>query len=285
MLFTKPKDKVKMLKSDIKYFIMKIVEILKMQSRFTLRKHCNKTNTENIRMVRIGEEKFSRDDMKNKLEEFSELYKNRPVKNNTYGMKSPHLFLSWFVMQTLKPEYIIESGVYKGQGTWVFEKACPLAKIHSIDIALWKRQYISNRAVYHNKDFANIDWSDVQKDKTICFFDDHQNAVERVRFLESSGFKKVIFEDNFPSGQGDCYSLKQAFDRGGQDAVYLSNVIKIYNELPPVFKTDKTLWGDMWSKERYPTPEPLYKNVEKEYLRIFLDEAVHYYWMCYVELK
>lgn len=276
---------MKMLNIGIRYFLMKIIEIFRMQNKLMLKKHCNKINTENIRLVQIGEEKLYRSDMKNKLEEFSELYKNRPVKNNIYGMKSPHLFLAWFIMQALKPEYIIESGVYKGLGTWIFEKANPAAKIHSIDIALWKRKYTSNKVVYHNKDFASIDWSDIQKDKTICFFDDHQDAVKRVKFLERSGFKKVIFEDNFPTGQGDCYSLKQAFDRDGHDAAYLKSVLKVYNELPPIFKTEKTWWGDIWSEEKYPTPEPLYKNVEKEYLRVFLDEATNYTWMCYVEFE
>lgn len=133
-------------------------------------KHCNRTGKENIRLVQIGEEKWPRSDMKNKLEEFVELYKNRPEGNNIYGMKSPHLFLAWFIIQASKPEYIIESGVYKGLGTWFFEKANPDAKIHSIDIALWQRKYISNKVVYYSKDFSNIDWSSINKEKTICFF-------------------------------------------------------------------------------------------------------------------
>jgi len=269
----------------IRYFLMKIIDVFRLKKKCALVKHCNKTNMENIRLVKIGEEKFCRLDMKNKLEEFSGLYKNRPVKNNTYGMKAPHLFLAWFTMQSLKPEYIIESGVYKGQGTWILQKAVPSARMHSIDIALWKRKYVSDKVTYHNKDFVCIDWSDIVKDKTICFFDDHQNAVERVRFLEKNGFKKFIFEDNYPTGRGDCYSLKQAFDRDGQDANYLKSIIKVYNELPPVFKAEKTYWKDMWNEENYPTPEPLYKNLDKEYLRVFFDQAVHYTWMCYVELK
>ena len=251
----------------------------------SMAKYRNRIGNENVKLVQIGQEKWSNSDMKNKLEEFSGLYGIRPEKNNTYGMKSPQLFLSWFIMQAEKPEYIIESGVYKGLGTWFFEKACPGAKIHSIDIALQQRKYISNNVIYHNKDFLGIDWNVIEKQKTICFFDDHQNAVERVKFLENSGFKRMIFEDNYPTGQGDCYSFKQAFDRDGEDAAYLRSVLKVYSELPPVFMTEKTRWGDVWSQEKYPTPEPLYRNIEKDYLQIFFDEAIYYNWMCYAEIK
>lgn len=95
----------------------------------------------------------------------------------------------------------------------------------------------------------------------------------------------MIFEDNYPTGQGDCYSLKQAFDRDDEDAAYLRSILKVYNELPPVFKTEKTRWADMWSEEKYPTPEPLYKSIKGMTFGFFLNEATHYNWMCYVELK
>ena len=63
---------------------------------------------------------FSREEMIELIDEFHQLYQTRPIKDNNGGMKSGHMFPSWFVIKKLQPEYIIESGVWKGLGTWFF---------------------------------------------------------------------------------------------------------------------------------------------------------------------
>ena len=75
----------------------------------------------------IGEVPWFRDSMLTRLDDFAQLYARRPITNNAGGMASPHMFLAWFVLQTLAPKAIIESGVFFGQGTWLFENACPNA--------------------------------------------------------------------------------------------------------------------------------------------------------------
>jgi hypothetical protein len=169
---------------------------------------------------------------------------------------------------------------------------------------------------YFDKDFFKIDWSIIpDKNDTLLFFDDHQNALERIKKGKEIGFKRYIFEDNYPSKQGDCYSLKKAFQHAGfnpndkkkgikttikqlinpvkwkkippnsQDSEYLKEVLDIYYEFPPVFKKYNTRWGDTWEENHYPTPPPLYDNVEHDYLKIFDEEAIHYTWICYARLK
>ena len=76
---------------------------------------------------------LTREKMLELIDEFHQLYQTRPIKDNNGGMKSGHMFPSWFVIKTLQPKYIIESGVWKGLGTWFFEKASPNSKIISID--------------------------------------------------------------------------------------------------------------------------------------------------------
>ena len=236
-------------------------------------------------MNTIGTPQWTRDDLRAKLQEFSGLYEQRPIADNRYGMRSPQMFPVWFVAQLLEPSYIIESGVWKGQGTWFCEKASPRSEIHSIDVRLRSREYISERVTYHRWDFCYIDWSEISKEDTLCVFDDHQNAVERVKFAQANGFKMLMFDDNYPLGQGDCYSLKKALAEGGEDADYLRRVLRVYYEFPPVFKTKKTRWGDAWSARTYPTPRPLCKRVWAPYLQVYFDEAYTYNWMCYGELK
>jgi len=69
------------------------------------------------------------------------------------------------------------------------------------------------------------------------------------------------------------------------DAKYMWQNLKVYYEFPPVFKAERTRWGDLWDHEHYLTPELLLRSVEKEYQQIYRDEAIFYTWMCYVKLQ
>lgn len=271
--------------------------------------------------MQIGTPPWSAEEMRESLEEFAELYERRPIRDNHGGMKSPHMFQTWFVARKLNPSVIIESGVFKGQGTWLFEQACPNAELHCVDINLGIIEYRSERAAYYDKDFTNYGWRDLPRDQTLLFFDDHQNAYRRLAHTKWLGFKHVMFEDNYPSTRGDCYSLKKALNAAGfptplpkwrrsaavkrrlnalrgvfdvlppdippntHDGAYVRDNVDIYQELPPVFKPQTTRWGDAWEQGRYPTPEPLLTKVEKPFQQVYLDEAQDYTWICYVKLK
>ncbi len=264
----------------------------------------------------IGKIEWTRDDIKYSIPEFLDLYQQKPIIDNQGGMKAPHMFATWFMLKNINPKNVVESGIWKGQGTWLIEKTLPEANIYSIDLNLSNREYKSDKVKYFDKDFFDIDWSFIsEKEDTLLFFDDHQNALERIIKGKEIGFKKYIFEDNYPSKQGDCYSLKKAFQHSGfnpnnkkknikmlirqfikpvklknippnsKDSDYLKNVLNIYYEFPPVFKKNKTRWGDDWEQNYYPTPQPLYDKVEHDYLKIFEDEAIFYTWICYARLK
>ena len=129
-------------------------------------------------------------------------------------MKAPHLFAVWFMVRALAPDLIVESGVWKGQGTWILEQACPSARIVSLDPDLSTRVYLSKKAVYSELDFSLQDWTHLPE-RSLVLFDDHQNAYRRLQQCHWFGFNHVIFEDNYPILQGDCYSLKKAFAQVG----------------------------------------------------------------------
>lgn len=269
----------------------------------------------------IGKVNWTRDEMLGKLEEFSTLYSNRPIKDNVGGMKSSHMFLAWFALQAIQPKAIIESGVWMGQGTWFFEQACPEASLYCIDLNLNNLLYKSPHARYFCKDFSTINWTGLPREHTVLFFDDHQNAYERLQTAFWFGFKHAIFEDNYPIKHGDCYSLKKAFSRSGYtpqnyrsssviykvfrklgyhkdklcrtklippndvDESYLRERLETYYEFPPIFRPQITRWGDEWNDEEYPTPEPLLIGVHRDFHQIFFDESLDYTWMCYVKFK
>jgi len=150
------------------------------------------------------------------LDEFIELYKQRPIKDNSGGMKFPHMFGLFFLLKNLKPDFVVESGIYKGQSTWLIEKTLPGVDILSLDPNLNQRKYISksSKTKYSSLDFTEQDFSNISKN-ALVFFDDHQNFYERLAYCHFFGFKNIIQEDNYPALQGDTYSFKKIFSGSG----------------------------------------------------------------------
>jgi len=237
-------------------------------------------------IMEIGNVSWAHQEIIECIPEFLDLYRHRPIKDNHGGMKSPHMFATWFMLKKINPLNVIESGVLKGQGTWLIQKALPNANVFSIDIDLSNRAYISDRAKYFDKDFFEVDWSFIpEKEKTVLFFDDHQDSLQRIKEGKKIGFKKYIFEDNYPIKQGDFYTLKRVFQINTDDAMYLKKELNTYYEFPPVFVREKTRWGDKWEEPEYPTSVPLFKTIEDESLRLFYEEAQSYTWICYADIK
>ena len=264
----------------------------------------------------VGNVPWNRKKELNAIEEFHQIYTMRPIKDNSGGVQAPHAFALWFMARELAPEVIVESGIFKGMTTWLLENACPDAKIISIDIHLDSREYISENVQYVDQDFSTQDWSNVATTKSLVFFDDHQNAYDRIQQCKKFGFKHIIFEDNYPPLQGDCYSLKKIFAGTGlsvqretflvrnlynirhgrpveaaeikpnqKDAAKIREVLDIYYEFPPVFRKKLTRWGDEWSDHLYPTPKALMELPKKDTHSIYWNDATNYTWMCYARLK
>lgn len=238
----------------------------------------------------IGKAAVDYSNIEEKIELFFELYKTMPPINNSYGMRSPHLFLLWEALRQLNPKYVIESGVYKGLGTWWIEQACPNAQIYCIDIDFSNIEYKSPSAFYLSEDFSSHTWQDIDKSKTIIFFDDHQNALTRLMQMKWMGFTKAIFDDNYASYTGDCYSCKKILAQTGNqwgwdyipanqiDAHFLKSNLKTYQEFLAPFRCEKNRFG-------YPWVEPSLLHEPNGYAQKLLnDEADSYTYMCYVEL-
>ncbi|XWS20250.1 hypothetical protein CRYUN_Cryun31cG0084200 [Craigia yunnanensis] len=177
----------------------------------------------------------SKDLMKG-LEEFVPIYETRPIKNNMYGMSFDHSFGLWFIARWIKPDILIESGAFKGHSTWVLRQAMPDTPI----ISLTPRHpgkylkkgpaYVDGNCTYFAGkdfvDFGSVDWERVLKkrgisdfSRVLVFFDDHQNELKRLKQALKAGFHHLVFEDNYDTGTGDHYSLRQICDqfyiRGG----------------------------------------------------------------------
>ncbi|XP_054779876.1 uncharacterized protein LOC129287677 [Prosopis cineraria] len=170
------------------------------------------------------------------LEEFVPIYETRPIKNNLHGMGFDHSFGLWFIARWLKPDLMIESGAFKGHSTWVLRQAMPDTPIISLSPRHPEKYlkkgpaYVDGNCTYFAGkdfvDFGSVNWLKEMKkhgitdlSRVLVFFDDHQNELKRVKQSLKAGFLHLVFEDNYDTGTGDHYSLRQICDqfyiRGG----------------------------------------------------------------------
>jgi hypothetical protein len=260
---------------------------------------------------------WPKEEILNAVKPFLEMYERRPIKENKGGMAAPHSFATWFMTQKINPTHIVESGVWHGHSTWVLEQAAPKAEFHCIDPLADYIVYRPVGARYYKEDFSRLSWHHLPRESTLLFFDDHQNAYERLQTCRRLGFKHVIFEDNYPPIAGDCYSLKKILHGAGyipqpfpklkfadklkwllnprkdsppctvppstEHLQWVQNHVKIYYEFPPLFQTELTRWGVKWEAPTFLGPEPLLSRPDPT-TQIFFDEAQSYTWICYVQL-
>jgi hypothetical protein len=259
---------------------------------------------------------WRRDDLVAEVPSFLEVYRHRPLADNSGGMTTPHLFAAWCILRWLRPKVIVESGVWKGQGTWLIERSCPDARLFCCEPAPHRIEYRSSRAVYFDRDLKYVNWDDLidraDADRVLFFLDDHQNALERLKTIGWLGFRHAIFEDNYPPGQGDCYSLKMALAGAGfrsngpqergirrvlrktfgipapdltvaandADRHYLGTNLEAYEEFPPVVAPERNRWGEPWGTHSTPPALLSVPEVDPE----FVKDAGDYTWICYARL-
>lgn len=262
----------------------------------------------------IGDLSWSYEDMRAELEAFRGLFDERPIRDNSGGMRAPHLFLTFYILRKLNPTTVIESGVWKGQGTWIIERAVPDAQIYCLDPELRRLQYTAKNATYSNDDFSVFDAGGLDPDRTVCFFDDHQNALARLQAMKFKGLKHAIFEDNYAPGVGDCYSLKKALAGAGNAPEFpglkgalkkqilnrtvlshtlwvppnathrkeIQDNLEYYWEGPPIFPigSDGADSGNATTAQA--TPPALLDYDPKDALAA---EARIYNWLCYAKLR
>ena len=158
----------------------------------------------------------------NLVEEFTDIYLSKPIKNNQGGMGFNHSFALFCILREENPSFVVESGVFKGQSTFIIENSLPDSQIISLDVNFDNLEYRSKNVEYLNTDFNSVNWSKYNTIDSVCFFDDHQNSLERLKEMKWWGFRRSIFEDNYPTNEGDFYSLKQVQNKSGHESIQLS---------------------------------------------------------------
>ncbi len=191
------------------------------------------------------------------LDEFLEIYKERPDKINLCGIRINHALALFLTIKVLQPTSIIESGVNAGQSTYFMRAASSTARIYCIDpldepICAQKRRWIDTQGptIYLTgkefQDVVEIDWAskiksgEMDPDKTLAFLDDHLVVFDRLAILMKFGIRHVLLEDNYKVKEGGTamdragFTPKQMFYRVDDDSKYLWNNMISYAEFPPL---------------------------------------------------
>ena len=185
----------------------------------------------------------------NHFEEFAQVYRERPIKQNQCGIRVNHALALYTMIKSLQPNTVIESGVNAGQSTYFIRKAAPSAKIISMDpkeegVCKEGARWIDNtNNVYLTGekfvDITEVDWSAydniTHNSKTVVFLDDHMPVLTRIPALLKHGFSHLIVEDNYMPGEAEKnVGLKSLFFSNSTQAQEVASQLELYSEFPPL---------------------------------------------------
>ncbi len=128
--------------------------------------------------------------------EFWALIPNAPVRQRRGGSGFNGALQLFVLMRVLEPDFVIESGVFRGLTTWVIRQARPEAAIFCHDPDLSGLRYRDARARYCDRDWSAADWSGLDPRRTVAFFDDHVAQARRVAEARERGLTRLVFDDD-----------------------------------------------------------------------------------------
>lgn len=228
------------------------------------------------------------------LDEFLDLFSKRPIKNNVGGTLAINLFHVFLTLKKYQPKRIIESGVYKGQTTWLINQILPDTKIICLEPASQGIEYRGNNCKYPSLDFLQLTETHITKDvakETLIIFDDHQDSYTRILHAYKLGFKTIYFDDNYPEYKGNRHLTLEAVLKEKADPGYtlptngkhiLEEIIDTYTIIPPMLPCSEPITME----KSYITQTPIYQTpTERSGLDVFAETVSNYRWHTVVELK
>eukprot|EP00536_Pseudo-nitzschia_multiseries_P017821 jgi/Psemu1/328655/estExt_fgenesh1_pg.C_18430001 len=169
------------------------------------------------------------------MDEFLEVYKNRPDPVNLCGIRINHAMALFLAVKHLKPTLVVESGVNAGVSTYFIRSASSTTKIFAIDpldkpICAQGKRWIDSSDLTINYtgdnfvDLLDIDWKgmaerkEIYLDSTLVFIDDHLHAFQRIAGVLNCGIRHVVVEDNYKQGEGATPDDKKSTPKQMMDA-------------------------------------------------------------------
>ncbi len=129
------------------------------------------------------------------LLDFLTFYNDNPARDGAGATRYNNLLWLFIFCRCLRPEIIVESGVYIGRSLWTLRKASPGAELYAFDIDLKRLKFHDDSITYREMDWSQYEVQ-AKSRNDLCYFDDHINNCLRIKQAYERGFKHIIFDDS-----------------------------------------------------------------------------------------
>ena len=147
------------------------------------------------------------------MDEFIEVYKNRPDPVNMGSIRINHALALFLAVKRIQPSLVVESGVNAGVSTYFIRAASSTTKIFIcskgtrwIDPSDKTINYTGDNFI----DLLDLDWvgmsrtREIDLENTLVFIDDHLHAYKRIAGVMKYGVRHIVVEDNYKLNEGVC---------------------------------------------------------------------------------
>lgn len=112
------------------------------------------------------------------------IIEHTPILDFEGGMGYYGMFFIYQLLCKIKPEIVVESGVWKGGTTWLFDKFPGVEKLICFDPLADKPDewflYKSTRADYHTDNIFDVKLTHIIGKNVLVLFDDHQDHIPQI---------------------------------------------------------------------------------------------------------
>jgi hypothetical protein len=151
-------------------------------------------------------------DVESEVRRFYQAYLGSHYRITQGGSHFANLFWLYILRRTLGAKLVIDSGTFTGASAWSlsFGEAAP--QVYSFDIGLALLSRREPNVTYHEMDWTASQLPLVDRETSLCYFDDHIDQIRRVIEAAERGFKYLIFDDDvavtaIPGRAKDAYTL------------------------------------------------------------------------------
>lgn len=135
-------------------------------------------------------------DLPQALCHFYEQFLDSPFRTQGGGSRFNNLAWLFLLTKVMQPDFVIDSGTFRGASAWAFSAAG--AKVYSFDIDLSRLAQTAEHVVYSECDWTRFDWNNCDFSRVLIYFDDHLDQVRRLIEAAAHGIPLAIFDDDFP---------------------------------------------------------------------------------------
>ena len=156
---------------------------------------------------------------------FDDIFRVCPISNLSGGMGYNNGLFCFCLIRVIRPDTVIESGVWRGYSTYLIDKSTPKeTRIHSFDINLSSVEWRSPKASYYDYDLS--DYTKPINGKILALFDDHVSHYDRINYCRNKNIEFIILDDDVSI---------QTVHSDGHPPIPTANMLVNYEQVPKSF--------------------------------------------------